>query len=65
MGARRCVIAHRLSTVREADRIVVLDDGVVTETGSHEELCERGGYYASLVERQRLGFLGRADEQAA
>ena len=65
-GRTAFVIAHRLSTVREADRIVVLDGGVVTETGSHEELCRQGGYYASLVERQRLGFLGEARaEQAA
>ncbi len=65
-GRTAFVIAHRLSTVREADRIVVLDGGVVTETGSHEELCRQGGYYASLVERQRLGFLGQARaEQAA
>ena len=56
-GRTALVIAHRLSTVRDADRIVVIDNGLVTETGSHEELCERGGYYASLVDRQRLGFL--------
>ena len=46
------VIAHRLSTVRAAERIVVLDAGQVVETGRHEELLAQGGLYAHLVERQ-------------
>ena len=46
------VIAHRLSTVRDADQIVVLDAGRVRETGSHAELLNRGGLYSSLVGRQ-------------
>jgi ATP-binding cassette subfamily B protein len=57
-GRTAFVIAHRLSTVREADRIVVLENGRITEIGSHAELMGRGGYYASLVETQRRGFLG-------
>ncbi len=46
------VIAHRLSTVRDADLIVVLDEGRVAETGTHAALVSRGGLYARLVSRQ-------------
>ena len=46
------VIAHRLSTVRTADRIVVLDAGRTRETGNHDELIARGGLYSRLVGRQ-------------
>lgn len=46
------VIAHRLSTVRDADVIAVLNEGRVMESGSHAALMARGGYYASLVSRQ-------------
>ena len=51
-GRTTVVIAHRLSTVRDADRIVVLDRGQVVETGRHEELLAKGGLYARLVSRQ-------------
>ncbi|HEY1974582.1 MAG TPA: ATP-binding cassette domain-containing protein, partial [Pseudonocardia sp.] len=44
------IIAHRLSTVRAADQIVVLDHGTVVEQGNHTELMARGGYYRRLVE---------------
>jgi ATP-binding cassette subfamily B protein len=46
------VIAHRLSTVREADRVFVIEDGEVTERGTHEELLEASGLYASLWSAQ-------------
>ncbi len=47
------IIAHRLSTVVEADEILVLDDGRITERGSHVELLERGGQYAAMWARQQ------------
>ncbi len=50
----RVVIAHRLSTIRHCDRIVVLDKGHIIEDGSYDELINKGGFFAELVERQRL-----------
>ncbi len=50
-GRTTIAIAHRLSTVRDADQIVVLDRGRVAERGTHEELLDRGGAYAALVSR--------------
>jgi ATP-binding cassette subfamily B protein len=48
------LIAHRVSTARSADRIAVLIDGRIAETGTHEELMELGAYYADLFEKQQL-----------
>ncbi len=50
-GRTTITIAHRLSTVRDADQIVVLDSGHIVERGTHEELMERGGAYAALLAR--------------
>ncbi len=49
------IIAHRLSTVRDADKIVAMEDGRIAEQGSHAELLARGGLYANLVQRQMAG----------
>jgi len=51
-GRTVLVIAHRLSTVRRAERIIVLDHGTITEVGSHEDLVSRGGMYQKLHELQ-------------
>ncbi|SDE71407.1 ATP-binding cassette, subfamily B/ATP-binding cassette, subfamily B, MsbA [Paracoccus isoporae] len=51
-GRTSLVIAHRLSTIRNADRIVVLEGGRVVEQGSHDQLMEKGGAYAALVQLQ-------------
>lgn len=50
----RIVIAHRLSTIRHCDRIIVLDGGKIVEDGTYEQLIENGGFFAELVERQRV-----------
>ncbi len=54
-GRTSLVIAHRLSTVREADTIIVLDGGLIVESGPHAELLARDGFYAELYRTQFLG----------
>jgi ABC-type multidrug transport system fused ATPase/permease subunit len=50
----RLVIAHRLSTVRHCDRILVVDGGRIAEEGTYDELIARNGLFAELVARQRI-----------
>ncbi len=50
----RIVIAHRLSTIRQCDRILVLDKGKIIEDGTYDELIANNGFFAELVERQRV-----------
>ncbi|MFC7340485.1 ABC transporter ATP-binding protein [Saccharopolyspora griseoalba] len=60
-GRTALVIAHRLATIREADRILVIDEGTIAETGTHSELLARGGHYAELYRTQ---FAPQTDEAA-
>ena len=53
-GRTTILIAHRVSTARNADRVAVLIDGRIAELGTHDELLARGGYYSDLFEKQSL-----------
>jgi len=55
-GRTTFVIAHRLSTITHADLIVVMDQGRIVETGTHEQLLRSSGLYYDMVERQRRSF---------
>jgi ATP-binding cassette subfamily B protein len=55
-GRMAILISHRFSTVRMADRIVVLQNGTITEQGTHEELARAGGLYAELFDMQASGY---------
>lgn len=66
-GKTVIAIAHRLSTLTEMDRLIVLDKGRIVEIGTHEQLASAGGIYADLWHRQSGGFLGdqSTEEEAA
>ena len=63
VGRTTLIIAHRLSTVRRADRLVALDRGRIVEEGTHAELLARGGLYARLYQRQFREDDHRADPE--
>jgi len=58
------VIAHRLSTVREADLILVMHDGELAEQGNHHQLLAKGGHYANLVGAQNAYKVSREESLA-
>ena len=51
-GRTTIIVAHRISTIQDADHILVLDEGKVEEYGTHEELLQKGGFYAELYNSQ-------------
>ena len=53
-GKTTIVIAHRISTLSKADHVMVLQDGRMTEYGTHEELIKLGGFYADICEKQQM-----------
>ena len=61
-GRTGMVIAHRLATIRGADRIIVLQDGSIIETGNHDELMELGGLYSRLYSMNYASFDDIPDE---
>ena len=52
LGRTTFIVAHRLSTIREADVILVMRDGHIVEQGNHEELLKKNGFYATLYNSQ-------------
>jgi ATP-binding cassette subfamily B protein len=56
-GRTAVVVAHRLSTIQKMDRIVVLDEGMIVEEGTHKQLLAKDGLYAKLWQHQSGGFI--------
>ncbi len=65
MGRTTLVIAHRLSTVRNADLIVVLEKGKIIETGSHDDLLQNHAVYARLTDLQNAPRSGRTESSSS
>ena len=57
------VVAHRLSTIRNADKIIVMQNGEIVEEGDHNSLIQARGTYFSLVERQNLSTISKEERQ--
>lgn len=57
------LIATNMSVVEKANHIIVLNDGMVTEEGSHDELLKKSGLYAELVRKQNMGFHRQEQER--
>jgi len=53
-GRTVLIVSHRVSSVKDADHIVVLEEGTIVERGTHESLLSKGGYYADLYRRQTI-----------
>jgi ATP-binding cassette subfamily B multidrug efflux pump len=64
-GKTVIAVAHRLSTIAAMDRLVIMDKGEIVEDGTHRQLLEKGGLYASLWQRQSGGFLVEDEDLAA
>ena len=54
-GRTSFIVAHRLQTIMDADKIIVMKDGHIIETGNHEELLTKGGFYSELFKSQFMG----------
>jgi ATP-binding cassette subfamily B protein len=63
-GKTTILIAHRVSTVQNADQILLLEDGICAEHGSHQKLLQLDGHYARLYEQQQLEQQLQAEEEA-
>ena len=64
-GKTVLAIAHRLSTLSEMDRIIVMDEGRIVEQGTHDALLAQGGIYATFWARQSQGMIGVKSKPAA